>query len=237
MASFIAAGTAYATAASRSCRSTRSTRCSASSGSATSSGRPPTQRTRGFLLGATAGRTTLLGEGLQHQDGHSLVLASTVPACQAYDPAFAYEVATIVQHGLQRMYGDNGPDAESRRLLLPHPLQRELSDAADAGARTAERRDRAGCTGGGTHRRVPSPRPRCCSPARRKAPPEAAEELAAHYDVGVELWSATSYKALRDEALASSAGTASTRARATRAARRRLLGGADDARSSPSPTS
>ena len=50
-------------------------------------------RARGFLLGATAGRTTLLGEGLQHQDGHSLVLASTVPAVQAYDPAFAYEVA------------------------------------------------------------------------------------------------------------------------------------------------
>ena len=58
-------------------------------------------RTRGFLLGATAGRTTLLGEGLQHQDGHSLVLASTVPACQAYDPAFAFEVATIVQQGLR----------------------------------------------------------------------------------------------------------------------------------------
>ena len=70
-------------------------------------------RTRGFLLGATAGRTTLLGEGLQHQDGHSLVLASTVPACQAYDPAFAFEVATIVQQGLQRMYGDGGPDAPS----------------------------------------------------------------------------------------------------------------------------
>ena len=58
-------------------------------------------RGRGFLLGATAGRTTLLGEGLQHQDGHSLVLASTVPPCQAYDPAFAYEVAAIVQDGLQ----------------------------------------------------------------------------------------------------------------------------------------
>ena len=65
-------------------------------------------RTRGFLLGATAGRTTLMGEGLQHQDGHSLVLASTVPPCQAYDPAFAYEVAAIVQEGLQRMYGGNG---------------------------------------------------------------------------------------------------------------------------------
>ena len=61
---------------------------------------------KGFLLGATAGRTTLMGEGLQHQDGHSLVLASTVPTCQAYDPAFAYETATIIRHGLHRMYGD-----------------------------------------------------------------------------------------------------------------------------------
>src|SRR4029077_12226365 len=67
-------------------------------------------RARGFLLGATAGRTTLLGEGLQHQDGHSLVLASTVPPCQAYDPAFAYEMATIIRHGIQRMYGPNPDD-------------------------------------------------------------------------------------------------------------------------------
>ncbi|MGA1365827.1 MAG: pyruvate dehydrogenase (acetyl-transferring), homodimeric type, partial [Ilumatobacteraceae bacterium] len=63
-------------------------------------------RAKGFLLGATAGRTTLHGEGLQHQDGHSLVLASTVPACRAYDPAFAYEVATIVREGIKEMYGD-----------------------------------------------------------------------------------------------------------------------------------
>src|SRR5262249_59301449 len=67
-------------------------------------------RAKGFLLGATAGRTTLLGEGLQHQDGQSLVLASTVPPCLAYDPAFAYEVATIVQHGIRRMYGPNPED-------------------------------------------------------------------------------------------------------------------------------
>ncbi|MDG5500553.1 pyruvate dehydrogenase (acetyl-transferring), homodimeric type [Marinobacter sp. BGYM27] len=64
-------------------------------------------RARGFLLGGTAGRTTLNGEGLQHQDGHSHVLSSTVPNCVSYDPTFAYEVATIVRHGLQRMYGDN----------------------------------------------------------------------------------------------------------------------------------
>ncbi|MGL5250551.1 MAG: pyruvate dehydrogenase (acetyl-transferring), homodimeric type [Enterovibrio sp.] len=62
---------------------------------------------RGFLLGATSGRTTLNGEGLQHEDGHSHVLASTIPNCIAYDPAYAYEVAVIVQQGLQRMYGEN----------------------------------------------------------------------------------------------------------------------------------
>jgi pyruvate dehydrogenase E1 component len=63
-------------------------------------------RSRGFLLGATSGRTTLNGEGLQHQDGHSQVLASTFPTCQAYDPTYAYEVAVILQNGLQRMYVD-----------------------------------------------------------------------------------------------------------------------------------
>src|SRR5438093_9840653 len=62
------------------------------------------QRARGFLLGATHGRTTLNGEGLQHEDGHSLLLASTNPACLAYDPAFAFEVATIVREGMHRMY-------------------------------------------------------------------------------------------------------------------------------------
>ncbi len=61
-------------------------------------------RGKGFLCGGTAGRTTLNGEGLQHEDGHSLVLASTVPTCLAYDPAYAYEVAVIVQDGIRRMY-------------------------------------------------------------------------------------------------------------------------------------
>ena len=60
---------------------------------------------RGFVLGATAGRTTLTGEGLQHADGHSLLLASTNPAIRAYDPAFSYEIAHIVRDGLRRMYG------------------------------------------------------------------------------------------------------------------------------------
>ena len=64
------------------------------------------QRARGFLLGATAGRTTLAGEGLQHQDGHSQLLATMVPNCRAYDPAFAYELAVIIQDGLRRMYAE-----------------------------------------------------------------------------------------------------------------------------------
>jgi pyruvate dehydrogenase E1 component len=64
------------------------------------------ERTRGFLLGGTAGRTTLAGEGLQHQDGHSHVLALSVPNLMAYDPAFAYEIAIIIQDGIRRMYVD-----------------------------------------------------------------------------------------------------------------------------------
>ena len=63
-------------------------------------------RARGFLLGATAGRTTLAGEGLQHQDGHSQLVATTVPNCRAYDPAYAFELAVIIQDGLRRMYAE-----------------------------------------------------------------------------------------------------------------------------------
>ena len=64
-------------------------------------------RARGFLMGATAGRTTLNGEGLQHQDGHSLLHASTVPYCRSWDPAYAYELATIIRHGINEMWGEN----------------------------------------------------------------------------------------------------------------------------------
>ena len=64
-------------------------------------------RARGFLVGATAGRTTLAGEGLQHQDGHSQLVATTIPNCRAYDPTYAYELAVIIQDGMQRMYVEN----------------------------------------------------------------------------------------------------------------------------------
>src|SRR5947207_1740901 len=71
------------------------------------------QMSRGFLLGATAGRTTLTGEGLQHNDGHSLLLAATNPAAVSYDPAFSFELAHIVRDALARMYGDD--DARAGR--------------------------------------------------------------------------------------------------------------------------
>ena len=72
-------------------------------------------RAKGFLMGATAGRTTLNGEGLQHEDGHGLLLAATHPTCQAYDPTFAYELAVIIQDGLKCMYAD-----DENYLLLHH---------------------------------------------------------------------------------------------------------------------
>ena len=87
-------------------------------------------RAKGFLLGATSGRTTLNGEGLQHQDGHSLLLASTIPTLLTYDPAFAYEIAVIIDDGMRRMYRRG-----RGHFLLPLALQRELPHAADARGR------------------------------------------------------------------------------------------------------
>ena len=79
------------------------------------------QMARGFVLGATAGRTTLNGEGLQHEDGHSLLLASTNPAVVAYDPAFGFEIGHIVRDGLRRMYGDDPEDVFYYLTLYNEP--------------------------------------------------------------------------------------------------------------------
>ena len=95
-------------------------------------------RAKGFLLGATSGRTTLNGEGLQHQDGHSLLHASTIPTCLPYDPAFGYELAVIIADGLRRMYVEN----EDIFYYLV-ALQRKLSHAADAGGRRGRHLERA----------------------------------------------------------------------------------------------
>ncbi|MBC9956951.1 pyruvate dehydrogenase (acetyl-transferring), homodimeric type [Yimella sp. cx-51] len=81
------------------------------------------QMSRGFMIGATAGRTTLTGEGLQHADGHSLLLASTNPAVAAYDPAYAYEIAHIMQDGLQRMYGDDPENLIYYLTVYNEPMQ------------------------------------------------------------------------------------------------------------------
>ena len=85
-------------------------------------------RARGFLLGGTAGRTTLNGEGLQHEDGHSHVLASTIPNCISYDPTFAYEVVVIVRDGIRRMYEEQEDVYYYITLMnenYPHPAMPE----------------------------------------------------------------------------------------------------------------
>jgi len=155
-------------------------------------------RTKGFLLGATAGRTTLMGEGLQHQDGHSLVLASTVPACQAYDPAFAYEVAAIVRAGLHRMYGPQSDDVfyyltlYNETYAMPAIPQRDGIDAEIVrGLYKFEESPAADL-----HATL------LFSGSAQGAARTAAADLLRLYGVGAELWSATSYKALREEALA-----------------------------------
>ena len=162
-------------------------------------------RTRGFLLGATAGRTTLMGEGLQHQDGHSLVLASTVPACQSYDPAYAYEVAAIVKHGLHRMYGSaTGPNGEIDPDVFyyltlyneNYPMPARPAGVSDDDIVSGLYRWRA-APEGRAHRATI-----LFSGSAQGAALAAADDLAAHFDVGAELWSATSYKVLREEALA-----------------------------------
>ena len=162
-------------------------------------------RARGFLLAATAGRTTLLGEGLQHQDGHSLVLASTVPPVQAYDPAFAYEVAAIVQAGLHRMFGPDSPPEErdvfyyltlyNENYVMP-PMPDGDVQAITAGIVEGLYKWQD-VPEGPSHRATI-----LFSGSAQGAARAAVGELAEHFDVGAELWSATSYKRLREDALA-----------------------------------
>lgn len=152
-------------------------------------------RARGFLVGATAGRTTLMGEGLQHQDGHSHVLASTVPSCEAYDPAFAYELAAIIRDGIDRMYVD-GEDVFYYLTVYNENYQQPAKpEGADRGILD------------GLYRWADAPEGTTAratilfSGSAHTAARTAQQELAEHYGVGAELWSATSYKKLREEAL------------------------------------
>ena len=153
-------------------------------------------RARGFLLGATAGRTTLAGEGLQHQDGHSHILASTIPACEAYDPAFAFEMATIIERGIRRMYGDMDDVFYYLTLYNEAYVQPAKPPGSEDGI----------VDGLYKFADVPPGHPHNAtilfSGPAQKAARAAQVELADHFDVGVELWSATSYKKLREEAMA-----------------------------------
>ncbi len=153
-------------------------------------------RVRGFLLGATAGRTTLAGEGLQHQDGHSLVLASTVPVCQAYDPAFAYEVGTIIQRGIKRMYGDD-PDDVFYYLTLYNENYAQPPRPPDAEQGIIDGLYKWADAPEGTKQDVSI----LFSGTANLAARDARDDLAQFYGVGAELWSATSYKKLREQAL------------------------------------
>jgi pyruvate dehydrogenase E1 component len=151
---------------------------------------------RGFLLGATAGRTTLAGEGLQHQDGHSHVLASTIPACEAYDPAFAYEMATIIEAGIHRMYGD-GEDVFYYLTLYNEPyVQPAKPEGTDDGIISGLYKFEDAPEGHDNRATI------LFSGSAWQAAREARDELAERYGVAAELWSATSFKKLRADALA-----------------------------------
>ena len=124
------------------------------------------QMARGFVLGATAGRTTLTGEGLQHADGHSPLLASTNPAVVPYDPAFAYEIGHIVRDGLRRMYGDDPENVFYYLTIYNEPY-------VAAGRAGGPRRRRRCCAASTCTPRLPAPtevpsatrrRGRSCSP-------------------------------------------------------------------------
>ena len=152
-------------------------------------------RARGFLLGATAGRTTLLGEGLQHQDGHSLLLASVNPAIEAYDPAFAYEVAVIVRDGLRRMWVEGEDLVYYLALYNENHVMPPMPEGAADGVIEGLYRW-AGAPEG-----VDATASVLFSGTANLAAREAQAELAEHYGIGVDLWSATSYKRLREQAL------------------------------------
>jgi pyruvate dehydrogenase E1 component len=145
-------------------------------------------RTRGFLLGGTAGRTTLAGEGLQHQDGNSHLLAYPVPNCVAYDPAFAYEIATIIKDGIRRMY----VDGESIFYYLTVMNEQYAMPAMPDGARDGIVK--------GMYRFRAASLPKAAARAQLFGSgailPEvikAQEILESKYNVGADVWSVTSY--------------------------------------------
>jgi pyruvate dehydrogenase E1 component len=160
------------------------------------------QRARGFLVGATSGRTTLGGEGLQHQDGHSHLLAATVPNCVAYDPAFAYELAVLVQHGLQRMFERR----DDVFFYLTVTNENLAQPSRPAGVDDGIVRGLYRLPAGGIAPAAPeSPAARCTllgSGAILHEVLAAAALLAADWNVAAEVCSVTSFSELAREAMA-----------------------------------
>jgi pyruvate dehydrogenase E1 component len=157
-------------------------------------------RTRGFLLGGTAGRTTLMGEGLQHQDGHSHILASAVPNLVTYDPAFAYELAVIIRDGIRRMYEEGESIFYYLTLYNENYPQPAMPDDCEEGILRGLYRFRPalqGTRGKGARSKVHL---LGSGPIVRQAL-RAQEILAERYDIAADVWSVTSYKELRREAL------------------------------------
>ncbi|MDQ7005650.1 MAG: pyruvate dehydrogenase (acetyl-transferring), homodimeric type [Acidobacteriota bacterium] len=159
---------------------------------------------RGFLLGATAGRTTLNGEGLQHQDGHSLLMAATNPACVAWDPAFAFEVALIIEDGLRRMYREDEEIFYYITLYnenYPQPAlpSRQAAEGVLKGLylyRPATGKKKRGAKKPPLRVQLIGSGPILLEVLR------AAELLEQRFGVQADVWSATSWNELRREALA-----------------------------------
>jgi pyruvate dehydrogenase E1 component len=151
-------------------------------------------RARGFLLGGTAGRTTLNGEGLQHEDGHSHLLAATIPNCVAYDPTFAYEVAVIIQDGLRRMMQEQEDVYYYVTLMnenYPHPA---MPAGAEEGIRRGMYLLRAADNGTGL-------RVQLLGSGTILREVIAAADLLAELGVAADIWSCPSFNELRREGL------------------------------------
>jgi len=150
---------------------------------------------RGFLLGGTSGRTTLAGEGLQHQDGHSHVLASTIPCCVAYDPTYAYELAVIIREGLRRMLGER----ENVYYYITLGNENYTHPAMPAEAETGILRGMYRLQHDEQH---PARVRLLGSGAILREVLAAAELLHEHYAVSAEVWSVTSFTELAREGMA-----------------------------------
>ena len=151
-------------------------------------------RTKGFLLGGTAGRTTLAGEGLQHQDGHSHLAMSVIPNVKAYDPAFAYEMTVIIQDGLEKMYTDQEPLMIYITLYNENYTQPKILENIEEGIIKGIYKYRDGKA-----RKLPRVQLLGSGPILREVL-SAADILEKDWNVDVDIWSVTSYSELRTEA-------------------------------------